>query len=107
MSNLTKKDIQHLAGLARLELSPEETERYAEQLTTVVSYVDQLTNVATGEAGSEGVTGLSNVLQEDVPRGSESLANLNPAEALAGAPLSEGGNLVVRAVMNASDTEAA
>ncbi|CAN5157266.1 hypothetical protein BH11PAT4_BH11PAT4_4320 [soil metagenome] len=107
MSTLSQTDIQHLASLARLNLSAEETERYATQLTSIVSYVDQLTSVTTGIAGSEGVTGLTNVLQEDEPREEGSLGNLNPAEALAGAPLHDGPNLVVRAVMGGTEGEAA
>lgn len=107
MSNLSKSDITHLAQLARLQLSNEESERYAEQLSKVVSYVDQLTSVATGEMGSNGVTGLTNVLQADEPRAAGSLANLNPEEALAMAPLRDGHSLVVRAVLGATDAEAA
>lgn len=107
MSKLSKTDVQHLASLARLNLTAEESERYADQLSTIVSYVDQLTTVATGVAGSEGVSGLTNVLQNDELRGSDSLGNLNPDEALAGAPLRDGSNLVVRAVLGAQDAEAA
>lgn len=107
MSSLSQSDVNHLASLARLQLTQEESERYAEQLSKVVSYVDQLTTVATGEAGSEGVSGLSNVLQADEPRAAGSLANLNPEDALSMAPLRDGSSLVVRAVMGAADAEAA
>lgn len=103
MSNLTKAEVVHLANLARLALSDEETERYTEQLAKVVSYVDQLTGVATKEVGSFGVSGLVNVMGADEERVQASLANLDPREALSSAPLFEGDNLVVRAVMGATE----
>lgn len=65
---LSESDIQHLARLARLDLTAEEYTRYAEQLTNVVHYVDTLNEVDTKNVALQaGVTGLTNVMSADEP----------------------------------------
>ena len=39
---LSREEIKHIANLARLELTPEELDKYGEQLSAVLSYIDQL-----------------------------------------------------------------
>lgn len=64
---LKKEDIQHIAKLARLNLSEEELEKYGNQLSDVLSYIDQLKEVdVTDTEPTAQVTGLENVLREDV-----------------------------------------
>ncbi|MEA3449541.1 MAG: Asp-tRNA(Asn)/Glu-tRNA(Gln) amidotransferase subunit GatC [Patescibacteria group bacterium] len=63
---LEKKDIEHIANLARLELSEAELKKYGGQLSDVLSYVDQLQEVNTDDVEPTAqVTGLENVWQED------------------------------------------
>lgn len=63
---LSKNQIQHIANLARLELTDEELEKYGGQLSDVLSYVDQLSEVDTaGVLPTAQVTGLENVLRAD------------------------------------------
>ena len=63
---LQKKDIQHIANLARLELSDKELKKYGSQLSDVLSYIDQLREVNTdGIEPTAQVTGLENVFRED------------------------------------------
>lgn len=38
-------DIQHIADLARLDLTPAELDMYGEQLSVITSYIDQLQEV--------------------------------------------------------------
>ena len=67
---LTKEQVQHIARLARLKLTPEEEERYAEQLTEILNYVEVLKELDTkGVPETSQVTGLSNVTREDEARG--------------------------------------
>lgn len=67
---LTKEQVQHIARLARLKLTPEEEERYAAQLTDILTYVEVLKELDTkGVPETSQVTGLSNVTREDEPRG--------------------------------------
>ena len=51
---ITIKDVEHVAKLARLELTEEEKELYTKQLGDVLKYVDQMNEVDT-----------SNVMRED------------------------------------------
>ena len=64
---LTIQDIEKIADLARLELTAEEKTMYAEQLSTVFSYMDMLNSVdTTGVPETCQVTGLQDVVRDDV-----------------------------------------
>jgi len=64
---LGKKEIQHIANLARLELTEAELKKYGSQLSDVLNYIDQLKEVDTANIEPTAqVTGLENVLREDV-----------------------------------------
>ena len=63
---LTKEQVQKIAQLARLQLTEEEIERYADQLTNILTYVDVLKELDTHSvAETSQVTGLSNVTRAD------------------------------------------
>jgi aspartyl-tRNA(Asn)/glutamyl-tRNA(Gln) amidotransferase subunit C len=63
---LTKKEIEHIANLARLDLTDEEFKKYGEQLSGVLSYIEQLQEVDTTDVEPTAqVTGLENVMRED------------------------------------------
>jgi aspartyl-tRNA(Asn)/glutamyl-tRNA(Gln) amidotransferase subunit C len=63
---LTKKDIQHIANLARLELTERELKLYGSQLSDILSYINQLQEVDTIDIEPTAqVTGLENVFRED------------------------------------------
>jgi len=100
MNAVSHDDISHLASLARLTLTEEEKNRYAEQLSKVVGYVEQLQKVDTaGVTPDVGVTGMSNILAADVPRIEGDAAMLDPETALKGVPLRSGQFIQVRAVL--------
>jgi aspartyl-tRNA(Asn)/glutamyl-tRNA(Gln) amidotransferase subunit C len=64
---LTKEDVKKIANLARLGLTDEEIERFAPQLTDILSYVALLDEVdTTGVPETCQVTGLASVSREDV-----------------------------------------
>ena len=44
---LTRADVERIATLARLELTGDETTRFAEQLTAILAYADQVQQVDT------------------------------------------------------------
>jgi aspartyl-tRNA(Asn)/glutamyl-tRNA(Gln) amidotransferase subunit C len=46
---LSKKDVQHIANLARLEVSDEQIDDYVEKLTQILDMVDALKEVDTSE----------------------------------------------------------
>ncbi len=63
---LKKEDIEHVATLARLELTQEEKEKYGSQISDIFSYIDQLSEVDTkGVEPTAQVTGLENIYRED------------------------------------------
>lgn len=65
---LTQEEVLHIAKLARIELGPEEVEKYQKELSLVLDYVSELKDVETeGLEEVSQVTGLENVQRVDVP----------------------------------------
>ncbi|MFH1427064.1 MAG: Asp-tRNA(Asn)/Glu-tRNA(Gln) amidotransferase subunit GatC [Patescibacteria group bacterium] len=63
---LTKKEIQHIADLARLELTETELKKYGSQLSDILSFFSELQIVNTKNIEPTAqVTGLENILRED------------------------------------------
>jgi aspartyl-tRNA(Asn)/glutamyl-tRNA(Gln) amidotransferase subunit C len=64
--HLEKKEIEHIANLARLQLTEEESKIYGEQLSHILNYIDQLKEVDTaGIEPTAQVTGLVDVMRAD------------------------------------------
>ena len=64
---ITIKDVEHVAKLARLELTDEEKELYTKKLGDVLKYVDQMNEVDTSNVKPMAqVVDLVNVMREDV-----------------------------------------
>lgn len=67
MADLSRDDVLKLAALARLDLTDEEVEEFAHELTDILHYVEQLQSVdVTGLGPTNQVTGLTNVTRQDV-----------------------------------------
>ena len=65
---ITVKDVEHVAKLARLELTEEEKVLYTKQLGDVLKYVDQMNEVDTSSVKPmTQVVDFSNVMREDIP----------------------------------------
>lgn len=63
---LTKKQVEHVALLARLELNDEEKEEYATQLSAILEYIDALEKLDTENVPPTAhVLPLKNVFRED------------------------------------------
>ena len=72
MSKLDIKQIEHIAKLSRLELTEKEKELYANQLSSVLDYVEQLSKVNTDNVEPlSNVTGLQDIMREDETISSE------------------------------------
>lgn len=66
MAKLSLEEIEHIAKLSKLKLAEGEGKLYAEQLSSVLDYVNQLREVDTKNVEpTANVTGLSNVWRED------------------------------------------
>lgn len=85
MSKIERSDIQKVALLSRLAFTPEEADRFADQLSKILVYADKLNSLDTSgvEPTSHSIP-VTNVFREDRPR-----PGLTPEQALANAPESE------------------
>ena len=81
---ITREEIRHVAGLARLTVAEEDLPLFAEQIGNILEYVDKLNQVTTESVSptAQAVL-LENVFREDRPEkrsdNTSSLANA-PAE---------------------------
>lgn len=62
---LKPEDIDHLATLARIDLSQEEKEEFPKQLEAILAYVGEVSKVTTKEDAVPRVGALRNVMRED------------------------------------------
>lgn len=66
MSKLSRDDVVRLAYLARLQLTDDEIDRFTNELSEILGYVEQLDKIETsGLEPTSQVTGLTNVTRED------------------------------------------
>lgn len=66
MPKLSKSEIEHLAKLARLELTEKEKTKFSRELSEIFSYVEKLNKVKTDNISETSqVTGLENVYRQD------------------------------------------
>lgn len=79
---LSKEEVQHIALLARLELTAEEMERYREQLSAILDHVASLQKLDT-----ESIPPMSAVFSGDSRlRSDESRPSLPPEQILGNTP---------------------
>ncbi|MBU1000490.1 Asp-tRNA(Asn)/Glu-tRNA(Gln) amidotransferase subunit GatC [Patescibacteria group bacterium] len=79
---LTKDQIKHVAKLANLPLSLKEENKYFDQLSKILGYVEQLSQINTLEVEPTfNTSGQSNVMRED-----KITTSLSQEEALFNAP---------------------
>ena len=88
---ITKQEVEHVARLARLELSEQETDKLTEQLSNILTYVEQLNKLDTsGVEPTSHVLDLRNVMRDDVV-----VPGLSQERALANAPEKAAGHYKV------------
>ena len=84
---ITEKEVQHVANLARLELTEEETKKYAKQLGELLTYVEQMNEVdTTGVKPMSHVTEFVNVMRDD-----EIVKEFTKEDLMKNAPVEEDG----------------
>lgn len=65
-TKINKKQIKHIASLAKLHLTSEEIDKFQAHLADIVEYFDKLNEVETeGVPPTSQVTGLKNKLRKD------------------------------------------
>jgi aspartyl-tRNA(Asn)/glutamyl-tRNA(Gln) amidotransferase subunit C len=93
MADLTREDVLKLARLARLDLSEEELDDFSKELSEVLRYVEQLSQVdTTGLKPTSQVTGLKNVMRDDTVMD----YGIQAADLLRGAPQTQDGHIKVK-----------
>ena len=68
MAEINKKSLEHLADLARIELSEHETDKFLKDFGNILNYFKELESLDTKDVASmTGGTRLLNVLRADMP----------------------------------------
>ncbi len=89
--SLTLKEVEHIAELARLDLTQAEKEQYREQLSAILDYAQRLQEVETTNIPpTSSVLPLSTDLRDDVPQ-----PGLTTEDALKNAPEKKNGQFKV------------
>ncbi len=79
---ITKQEVDHVAKLARLQLSDQARDTFTDQLSNILTYVEQLNELDTkGVEPTSHVLDIKNVMRDDVPGES-----ISQDRALANAP---------------------
>ncbi|MFH1864086.1 MAG: Asp-tRNA(Asn)/Glu-tRNA(Gln) amidotransferase subunit GatC [bacterium] len=101
MPKLTKIEVEHVARLAKLELTPNEITKFQGQLSKIVDYISQLSKVDTSSLEpTSQTTGLENVFRIDEIKTSGCLSQ---QETLSGTDKTRNGYFVVDAVLENKD----
>lgn len=93
--SISIRDVEHVANLARLELTEEEKAKYARQLGAMLDYAQKLNELDTENVPpTSHVLPIVNVMREDEPRPSSPIENV-----MLNAPDEEDGQFRVPAVL--------
>ncbi len=88
---ITKDEVMHVANLARLDMDEASIDKFADQIGTILEYVDVLNRVDTqGVTPTSHAISLTNVFRKDQEKDA-----LQRDKALANAPEKEGGAFTV------------
>ena len=93
--SITIKDVEHVANLARLELSDAEKAQFTDQLNAILKYAEKLGDLDTDHVEpTSHVLPITNVMRDDVQKPSLPLEKV-----LLNAPDEEDGQIKVPAVL--------
>lgn len=95
-SKLSKTTVQHIASLARIQLSAKDLSKFSQELSAILDYINLLNEVNTIDIPLMAqAAGLKNVWREDSPQKEQSLSQ---KAALSNAPRKENGFFKVKSV---------
>lgn len=97
---IERKDIERLAELARIRITPEEAEELRKEIDPILEYVGQVSDIA-GQRGGETAEGaLRNVMRDDdSPREPEA----DTETLLEAAPARQGRHFKVKKILGGGD----
>ncbi|APX32258.1 asparaginyl/glutamyl-tRNA amidotransferase subunit C [Brachybacterium sp. P6-10-X1] len=95
MPSIGRDDVARLADLARIQLTEEETARFAGEFDSIMDAVASVSEVATEDVpATSHPIAMTNVLREDVVE-----TTLTQEQALAGAPDAQDGRFAVPQIL--------
>ena len=101
MGIISKKNVEHVAKLAKLKLSNSEIDKFSKQLSEIITYVKELEKVDTLKIEpTSQTTGLENISRKDEIN---TESTLTQDEALSGTDSTHNGYFVVDAVFQSKD----
>ena len=62
---MEKKDVEHLAKLARIAITDEEASSLAKDMTSILEYVSEIEKITGSKEKEKKVSSLNNVMRED------------------------------------------
>jgi aspartyl-tRNA(Asn)/glutamyl-tRNA(Gln) amidotransferase subunit C len=84
---ISKQEVEHVAKLARLEITEAEKDTFSKQLSSILTYIEELKSWDT-----TGVEPTATVLEQaNVLRGDQARPSLSVEQAVMNAPDSDGG----------------
>lgn len=95
--NITAETVEHVAKLARLELSPEDVDRYTQELSKILTFMDQLNELDLSQVDMSLAATQPVVLRED-----EALRVFDRDEVMKIAPSEENGFFRVPKILDES-----
>lgn len=95
MSSISRDEVSRVAALARIDLTPDQVDRFAADLDVIVDAIAQVSEVATADVpATSHPLPLTNVMRADTP-----VASLTQEQALSGAPAKEDGRFLVPQIL--------
>ncbi len=96
MAEITRKDVDHIAKLARLDLTEDEKETYQKSLTSILEFADKLNDLDLDDVPPTAHA----VAQQNVIRKDEVNSSLAVDRALANAAKSQDDQFAIQAVFD-------
>ncbi|MGG5252465.1 Asp-tRNA(Asn)/Glu-tRNA(Gln) amidotransferase subunit GatC [Neobacillus sp. SM06] len=95
MTRISAEQVKHVANLARLAITEEETEKFTKQLDAIITFAEQLNELDTENVEpTSHVLDMKNVLREDNPK-----PGLPREQVLKNAPEHQDGQIKVPAIL--------
>jgi len=74
---IDKKEVQHIAGLARIGIDEKETEQYSKELSAILDWIKKLEEMDTSQVEpTDHIVGIMNIAREDNVKDFENKKNI-------------------------------
>lgn len=94
---LDKKEVQHIAGLARIRIDEKETEKYQKDLSSILDYFAEIQALETENVEPIGhITGMENRFRQDH---AEDFGSLGKDALMENSPDTKDGHIKVKNVL--------